>query len=274
MKDDLQARIDQLRNEAHDAVDEVSNALESGEDKQELDAGRKVEALARRYQEILDETEGKERDALDRTLGRRITDLRRSAQALTKRMAGQKAVRSVDAGFVPFLEHRAPPKSIMPSRQAPKLGAPKYAVGAEVDAWCGKCQDLRTHHIVAMVGELPKQVICQACRSRHGYRTTPARAKPVDNQPAQQTWNGVTTTTGLRSSSPAEREIARKKELQQKLIEELDAATIVRPFMPKERYKAGEIIQHAELGRGKIENVLRGSLLVRFRDGLRPVNLG
>jgi hypothetical protein len=41
----------------------------------------------------------------------------------------------------------------------------------------------------------------------------------------------------------------------------------VRVFDPKERYKAGEIIVHAEYGRGKIENVLRSSLLVRFPIG-------
>jgi len=46
----------------------------------------------------------------------------------------------------------------------------------------------------------------------------------------------------------------------------------VRPFVRRERYKVGEIIQHPELGRGKIENVLKGSLLVRFRDGLKSVS--
>ena len=43
----------------------------------------------------------------------------------------------------------------------------------------------------------------------------------------------------------------------------------MRVFDPKERYKAGEIIVHPEYGRGKIENVLRSSLLVRF-SGRRP----
>ena len=41
----------------------------------------------------------------------------------------------------------------------------------------------------------------------------------------------------------------------------------MRIFDPKERYKAGEIIVHPEYGRGKIENVLRSSLLVRFPIG-------
>ena len=57
------------------------------------------------------------------------------------------------------------------------------------------------------------------------------------------------------------------------LLDELRAAENVRSYNPKERYKAGEIILHPEHGRGKIENVLRTSLLVRFVDGLRPLDL-
>ena len=57
------------------------------------------------------------------------------------------------------------------------------------------------------------------------------------------------------------------------LQKELPEALEPRPFDPKGRYKAGEIIAHPEHGRGKIENVLRGSLLVRFLEGLRPLNL-
>ena len=67
---------------------------------------------------------------------------------------------------------------------------------------------------------------------------------------------------------------ARRAEIQRALAEELATASTVRPFNPKERYKAGEIISHPEYGRGKIENVLRASLLVRFsRSGLKPLSL-
>ena len=48
---------------------------------------------------------------------------------------------------------------------------------------------------------------------------------------------------------------------------------MVRQFSPKERYKAGEIIEHPEHGRGKIENTLPRSLLVRFAGGLKPLKL-
>ena len=36
--------------------------------------------------------------------------------------------------------------------------------------------------------------------------------------------------------------------------------------------RQGQIIAHPKWGRGKIESVLRGSILVRFLDGLRQVS--
>ena len=45
------------------------------------------------------------------------------------------------------------------------------------------------------------------------------------------------------------------------------AATEVKNFDPKERYRPGDIISHLEYGRGKVETVLRSSLLVRFPNG-------
>ena len=41
----------------------------------------------------------------------------------------------------------------------------------------------------------------------------------------------------------------------------------MRTFNPRERYKVGEVIWHPEFGRGKVETVLRSSMLVRFASG-------
>jgi hypothetical protein len=70
-----------------------------------------------------------------------------------------------------------------------------------------------------------------------------------------------------------EREQQKRQELKRALQKELAEFPNPRPFDPKGRYKAGEIIVHAEHGRGKIENVLKSSLLVRFLEGLRPLDL-
>ena len=57
----------------------------------------------------------------------------------------------------------------------------KLGVGADVESWCGKCGETTTHSIVAMVGDEPKQVLCQVCGSRHTHRTGPAR-RDVDGR--------------------------------------------------------------------------------------------
>ena len=117
-----------------------------------------------------------------------------------------------------------------------------------------------------MVGDQPKQVVCQACNARHGYRTGPAR-KPADAEP-----------TPSRQMTGGEREAQRRADQKanelRALAAEIAEATEVRSFDPKSRYRAGEIISHPEFGRGKIETVLRSSLLVRFSiGGLKSVML-
>jgi hypothetical protein len=133
----------------------------------------------------------------------------------------------------------------------------KARVGGEVDAWCGPCDGLTAHQVIAMVGDTPKQVVCQACGGRHGYRTTPARAKPAAE------------TASASSGRPSEtyRKAEQKAEELRALGRELADASQVRDFDARERYKVGEIIFHPEFGRGKVETVLRASLLVRFPAG-------
>jgi hypothetical protein len=108
-----------------------------------------------------------------------------------------------------------------------------------------------------MVGQEPKQVLCQVCGSRHTHRTGPARRPTA----------GAAAAAGEERPRAADPEAQRKAAELRALGEEVAAAATVRVFDPKERYKAGEIIAHAEYGRGKIENVLRSSLLVRFSIG-------
>jgi hypothetical protein len=146
-------------------------------------------------------------------------------------------------------------------RSKAPLGAavrPALRVGGEIDGWCGPCDNLTTHHIIAMVGDSPKQVVCQACGGRHGYRTTPARKVPNDTESAP-------------STSPRETDASRRAEQKatelRALGQELAEAATVRAFSPRERYKVGEVISHPEYGRGKVETVLRSSLLARFPNG-------
>jgi hypothetical protein len=262
-------RLQQLNDEIAAAVNEVDAALESGEEPRQIAAGQLVEGLAARWRELSAELSPVDRESAERGVGRRLTDLRRAAAALSRRDSGQRVQRAVDAGFVPFIERRTPPKSIVPQRAAPTS---KLSVGGEVESWCGKCKEMTTHNIVAMVGDQPKQVICQVCNSRHDYRTEPpARHKKAAAAAASASGSGGEATTGARRLE--DRELQKRQEAKRALQKELAEAVDPRPFDPKGRYKSGEIIVHPEHGRGKIENVLRGSLLVRFLEGLRPLDL-
>jgi hypothetical protein len=271
MDETLTNRLNEMNDEISMALNEVDAALESGEEPRQIEAGKMVEALAGRWRELTNAMPPADRDAAERGVGRRLTDLRRSAAALSRRDSGQKVLTAEDAGFVPFLERRPPPKSIVPQRGAPSS---KASVGGEVDSWCGKCKEMTTHNIVAMVGEHPKQVICQVCNSRHDYRTEPpARHKNAAARAAM----GSTASSGGEFVSGArrveDRELQRRQEAKRLLQKELAEAAEPRQFDPKARYKSGEIIVHPEHGRGKVENVLRGSMLVRFLEGLRPLDL-
>ena len=261
-------RLNQLNDDIASAVNEVDAALESGEEPRQIAAGKLVEGLAARWRELSADLALGDRDAAERGVGRRLTDLRRSAAALSRRDSGARVQRSDDAGFVPFLERRAPPKSIVPQRAAPSS---KLSVGGEVDSWCGKCKEMTTHNIVAMVGDQPKQVICQVCNSRHDFRTEPpARHKKAASGAIPMGSTGSVETAARRNE---DRELQKRQEAKRQLQKELSDAVEPRTFDPKARYKSGEIIVHPEYGRGKVENVLRTSLLVRFLEGLRPLDL-
>ena len=133
-------------------------------------------------------------------------------------------------------------------------------VGAECEAWCGPCKGLHDHVIVAMVDEQPKQVQCRSCGNRHNFRLAPARSA-----------QGVGPRPTRAEVSQVEKERRKKQEGQVTFERELREAPEVRPFDKRERYKAGQIIEHPQLGRGKVENILKGALLVRFASGLKNV---
>jgi hypothetical protein len=259
--DSLRAQIDEITTACRNLFDEVESAIESGEKQRQLDAGKHVDEMAVRYRTFQEAHSGDDRKKIDMALERRVVDLRRQAAGLVQRVGGAKATRATDFGSVPFLEQRSPSSGPAPA-EWPTLAPKRVGVGTEVESWCGKCKEMRTHGIVAMVGDQPKQVICQSCRSTHNHRSEPPmRSRPVGGAAAQ-------------ADALAPRERSRREELRRDLQKELNASIEVRAFDPKEEFMRGEIISHPTFGRGKVENVLRGSILVRFVEGLRPLDLG
>lgn len=251
--------LDQISEELREAALQVHLAQERSEERDLVRAAQEaVDRLSRRYREMYAALSAGEQMRVDRVLGRRVVDVKRLASLLPK-VAQVTAESTPDrqAGTSAVGERRI--TGVSWSHDRGVAGGPTLRVGGEVEAWCGKCGGVTTHNIVAMVGTEPKQVLCQVCNSRHAYRTTPARTKSSDGTPA----------TGEARGRPGaiDPEAAKRAEQQRALVQEVQAATEIRRFDPKERYRAGEIIAHPEFGRGKIENVLRSSLLVRFTAG-------
>ena len=262
MSDDHSSLVTKLKDDILHVSDVVAAALESGERQKQYEASPLIPPLVARYSQLLAEASEVDQPVIERTVGRMLTDLRRHASNLEQQVSGRRVAKAADAGQ-PFLLSR--PQAVSGHRDGPRAPRtrPKYTVGGEAEAWCGKCKELRAHDIVAVVADMPKQVMCTFCRSRHGYRTGPARAS--SDAPAAKS---VPTTTSGRSGGKNDKVSKERLQLEREL---LDAHTAPM-FDPRDNFKPGQIISHPKWGRGKIESVLRGSLLVRFLDGLRQVS--
>jgi hypothetical protein len=253
--------IDELTAEARDVALLVHTAQEQSDEREKVIAAHQgVDRLSQRYRELLASLGEMERMKVERTLGRRVTDLRRLASALPRignidttpdrqvtgpSLAGERRITGVS-----WRSDNKPPPS------------PAARVGGEIEAWCGPCDRMTTHKIIAMVGNTPKQVVCDACGGRHGYRTSPARK-------GSESRGGAVDTSPRASSQTLEaaRKAEQKAEELRALGREVAAAPEVKQFNPRERYRPGDVISHPDFGRGKVETVLRASLLVRFPNG-------
>lgn len=256
---------DQIAEEMRDVALLVHNAEERKEERDVvLSAHEAVARLAGRYQQMYAALSEIERMKVERALGRRLQDIKRLASLLPRAPQMDQAStpdRREGGGAVEERRITGVSWQVNRERQAP---AAELGVGADVESWCGKCGEATRHHVVAMIGAEPRQVVCTTCNSRHTHRTGPARARrAIDG----------TGTGQSRARTAEDVEIERKAEMMRALGRELAEADNVRVFDPKQRYKAGEIISHPDFGRGKIENVLRASLLVRFGTGLKSVML-
>ncbi len=225
--------------------------------------------IGQRFKAFYETLGDSEKMKVDRTLGRRVQDIRRSASLLPRigEIAGSTPDRN-PTGATNVGERHITGVSWGAGNE---IGTRKrgLSVGGEVEAWCGPCAGLTDHTIVAMVGALPKQVICQACNGRHGYRTTPARKTEAVAAGSDEYGFTETPSAPPRPSHKA----AEQSAVAAHVAQAVDAGT-VRDFDPKARYKTGEVISHALYGRGRIETVLRASLLVKFvNGGLKAISL-
>ena len=272
MQEETLKKLDELSLQIIDVIDKVTRVAEAEVKKppEIIRANRAVKEVVDRYSALLQQVPAEEQDQVERNYGRRVMDLRRLGSKLPALEHGKAIPIATENPFgagLPFSAEKVTPRPINdpfdlvpPKRPQEENG---FSVGHDVESWCGPCGDMTEHTIVAMVDGLPKQVLCVSCGARHNYRTEP---------PKKRTPKGESTTNDRRKLSQGQAAAQRKEDEKFTLQKELSEAENVRPFNKRERYRAGQIIEHPEHGRGKIENILKGSLLVRFRDGLKSVS--
>lgn len=264
----MSSPLDSLTEEIREVAILVHSAQERSEDREIVkNAHLAVDRLSQRYRELTTTGTELERDKIERTLGRRVTDLRRLASMLPRigSIANEHTGDQASAGPSKVGNRRVTGVSWQGTKITMADLASTIKVGGEIDAWCGPCDLLTNHHIVAMVGQTPKQVVCQICGNRHGYRTSSAR-RSINPEQADNGSN--------HHASENARKAEQKAEASRALARELATAEEVRTFDPRDRYRAGDILTHPEFGRGKVENVLRSSILVRFAtSGLKSLML-
>lgn len=56
---------------------------------------------------------------------------------------------------------------------------PNNKAGGEIDSYCGKCDLLLAHVIIAMNGTRVARVECKTCHAVHAYRGDPDKITPV-----------------------------------------------------------------------------------------------
>jgi hypothetical protein len=270
MDDGLRAELQALADEADELADEVEAAFDEHATFTSKRATRqKVDGLQQRWFDAMAAlTDEKDRFQVERTWGRKVIDLVRMAARLPAAAEGMPAEKLADNSF---FGTRAPKSSrgpVVPGLQPGeelRRDSDKVRVTGEIEAWCGRCAMVRSQTVAAVVEDKPAQVVCQVCGSRSRYREGPARSK----KPA-----ATVSRSASASATHQQRESENRQREKNELLELLHGAENPRVYDPKERYKAGEIIEHPEHGRGRIENTLPRSLLVRFAGGLKPLKLG
>lgn len=269
MDHDLQEKLTKLMAKILDVLEESERIRQEQFQKPEdLRACRRsVDDTVAAYEKIVAQVAEEDHVAVERRYGRQVMLLRRDTAWLPRRSHGEAVPLAKDTQWDRVDELPLPAADGFPTLPLPPPPPRRVrrgpSVGDELEAWCGACKGPHTHNIVAMVGDEPKQVLCRACGARHGYRTTPARKRKTADAPRPVERGAAKVKRVAKERKEAERSA---------LFAELDAATEVREFSKRARYRSGEIIDHPEHGRGKIEHVAKGSLLVRFRAGVRSLS--
>lgn len=129
----------------------------------------------------------------------------------------------------------------------------KPRVGQELNAYCGKCKDERTHIVAAMDGEIVRKVTCSMCGSTHNYKVKPAPSPdgPVGDATSERPKRKTTSRRTKESNAFS-----------------IDPKRPVKSYDMNNIFSAGDVINHPKFGLGAVETALPPNKIeVRFQEG-------
>ena len=133
--------------------------------------------------------------------------------------------------------------------------------GGNIDSWCGKCKLVLAHTIEAMAGDKPARVHCNTCRSQHSYKPNPPGA-------------ARRSVSRDASGAPARQPAKGRTSRYQSLLNSKGTAA-AKAYSPKDRYEAGDVLEHPTFGRGVTTAVKDGTKIeVLFENGSKTLVQG
>src|SRR5262245_53846320 len=173
MDDERREALQQLSDDLIDLADQVDQALEEHATLSlQRETRARLDRLVERFRQLRASLDENARMQLDRTLGRKVTDLQRTATKLPAAPVGTPTEKAADTGF---FETRAGKSSRQPVTigEGARKGPRKLGVADEVESWCGKCGEWRAATPAAVGGGEPVQVVCTVCGSKYKCRPDP-----------------------------------------------------------------------------------------------------
>jgi hypothetical protein len=125
--------------------------------------------------------------------------------------------------------------------------------GGTIDSWCGKCKMMLAHTIEAMVGVKPARVHCNTCNAQHTYKAHAPSTAPRQVR-AREPGAAAPATPRTRVSR------------YQALLKGKESA-VARIYSMKEKYEAGDVLEHPHFGRGVTTAVKDATKIEVLFDG-------
>jgi hypothetical protein len=118
-------------------------------------------------------------------------------------------------------------------------------LGGDVEAYCGKCKEIREHVIAALKGpDKIERVQCRTCQSNHLYR---------ERQPQTASTRGATRAS--KKDSPRT----------------VEGNGPLRAYSMQERFDVGDRVEHPKFGLGVVVEVRSVKIDVKFGRDMKTL---